>query len=123
MNIAVLGTGMVGRALAGRLAGLGHDVVIGTRDVEHTLARTEPDAIGAPPYAEWQRAIPGVRLVQFPEAGAHGELVVNATASATGLSPLEAVGDAQADVIRVPLADGTLVARPPAGSLYETATA
>lgn len=36
----VLGTGMVGRALAGRLVGPGHDVVIGTRDVDQTLART-----------------------------------------------------------------------------------
>jgi predicted dinucleotide-binding enzyme len=29
MKIAVLGTGMVGRALAARLAELGHDVVAG----------------------------------------------------------------------------------------------
>ncbi|MET1086133.1 MAG: DUF2399 domain-containing protein [Arthrobacter sp.] len=34
MQIAVLGTGTVGRALAGRLVGLGHDVVTGTRDVQ-----------------------------------------------------------------------------------------
>jgi predicted dinucleotide-binding enzyme len=45
---------MVGRAPAGRLAELGHDVVVGTRDVEETLARTDPDAMGNPPYAEWQ---------------------------------------------------------------------
>jgi predicted dinucleotide-binding enzyme len=44
MKIAVLGTGTVGRALARRLSGLGHDVVIGTRSVEQTRARTEPDA-------------------------------------------------------------------------------
>jgi len=30
MRIAVLGTGVVGRTLAARLDGLGHDVVIGT---------------------------------------------------------------------------------------------
>lgn len=94
MNIAVLGTGMVGRALAARLAGLGHDVVIGTRDVDQTLARSEPGALGTPPYAEWQRANPGVRLVPFPEAGAHGELVVNATAGAASMAALEAVGAA-----------------------------
>lgn len=50
MKIAVLGTGMVGRALAARLAGLGHDVVIGTRDPVQTLSRTEPDGLGNPPY-------------------------------------------------------------------------
>jgi len=94
MKIAVLGTGMVGRALAGRLAGLGHDVVVGTRDVEWTLARTEPDAKGTPPYAAWQQANPGVQLVRFPEAGAHAELIVNATAGAVSLAALEAVGAA-----------------------------
>src|SRR4051812_10576866 len=32
LQIAVLGTGPVGRAVAGRLAELGHSVTIGTRD-------------------------------------------------------------------------------------------
>jgi predicted dinucleotide-binding enzyme len=73
MKIAVLGTGMVGRALAARLVACNHDVVIGTRDVEQTLARTEPGAMGHPPYAEWQRANPEVRALPFPEAGAHGD--------------------------------------------------
>ena len=43
MNIAVLGTGMVGRAIAGRLAELGHQVVIGTLEPGETLARTGHD--------------------------------------------------------------------------------
>src|SRR5512144_320173 len=43
MRIAVLGTGAVGQALAGKLAELGHRVAVGTRDPEATLARTEPD--------------------------------------------------------------------------------
>jgi predicted dinucleotide-binding enzyme len=92
MNIAVLGTGMVGRAIGGRLTELGHDVVIGTRDVEQTLARTERDAMDNPPYAEWQRENPAVRLVTFAEAGAHGELLVNATAGGASLDVLAAAG-------------------------------
>ena len=32
MKIAVLGTGIVGQVIASRLAGLGHDVAIGTRE-------------------------------------------------------------------------------------------
>ena len=92
MKIAVLGTGMVGRALAGRLAGLEHDVVVGTRDVEQTLARTEPGSMGTPPYAEWQQATPAVRLLPFHEAGAHGELILNATAGAQAMAALEATG-------------------------------
>ena len=94
MRIAVLGTGMVGRGLAGRLAELGHDVVVGTRDVEETLGRTDPDAMGNPPYAEWQRAHQAVRLVPFADAGGHGELVVNATNGGGSLAALEAVGAA-----------------------------
>jgi 8-hydroxy-5-deazaflavin:NADPH oxidoreductase len=92
MKIAVLGTGMVGRALAARLTGLGHDVVIGTRDVEQTLARTEPDAMGNRPYAEWQQANPSVRLLSYAEAGAYGELVINATLGTNSLEALEAAG-------------------------------
>lgn len=92
MRIAVIGTGMVGRALAGRLAGLGHDVVIATRDVKQTLARTEPDALGTPPYARWQTANAKVRLLSFADAGVHGEVVINATAGAVSLAALEAVG-------------------------------
>jgi predicted dinucleotide-binding enzyme len=94
MKIAVLGTGMVGRALAGRLAGLGHDVVVGTRDVEQTLARTEADTKGTRSYAEWQQSNTGVQLMTFSEAGTHGEIVINATAGAVSLAALEAVGAA-----------------------------
>ena len=92
MKIAVLGTGMVGRTLAARLAGLGHDVVIGTRNPDATLARTEPDGMGTPPYAQWQGEHPDVRLLPFREAGAHAEMVVNATNGANALSALNAVG-------------------------------
>ena len=66
MRIGVLGTGMVGRALAGRLAELDHEVVIGTRDVEQTLARTDPDAMGNPPYAEWQQDNPSYGWSRLP---------------------------------------------------------
>ena len=93
-KVAVLGTGMVGRALAGRTAQLGHDVVIGTRDVEQTLTRNEPDAMGNPPYREWQEANSTVRLVPFAEAGAHGEIVINATAGGGSIDALTAAGAA-----------------------------
>ena len=92
MKIAVLGTGMVGRAFAARLSGLGHDVVIGTRDVAATVARTEPDGMGNPPYAQWQQGQPDVRLLSFREAGAHGEVVVNATSGGASLEALRAAG-------------------------------
>jgi hypothetical protein len=92
MKIAVLGTGMVGRALSARFAELGHDVVIGTRDVEMTMTRADTDAMGNQPYAHWQSSHRTIRLVPFAEAGMHGELVVNATSGTGSLAALEAVG-------------------------------
>jgi predicted dinucleotide-binding enzyme len=97
MRIAVLGTGMVGRALAGRLAGLGHDVVVGTRDPDATLARTDPDRAGTPPYRQWQEQHSDVRLVALPDAGAHAELLVNATAGAASAEALAGAGVAERD--------------------------
>lgn len=92
MKVAVLGTGMVGRALAGRLAEQGHEVSIGTRDVAATMARTAPDSRGNPPYAEWAKAHPEVTLAPFSDVAADAELVVNATSGGVSLAALEAVG-------------------------------
>ncbi|WP_225634509.1 NADPH-dependent F420 reductase [Streptomyces solaniscabiei] len=94
MKIAVLGTGMVGRTIADRAATLGHDVVIGTRDMEQTLARTEPDWRGDAPVAEWVQAHPAVRLLSFADAAAHGEVVVNATPGEVSLAALKSAGSA-----------------------------
>lgn len=94
MTIAVLGTGSVGRTLAGRLSELGHDVVIGTRDTGATLARSEPDAMGNPPFAVWQAEHPAVRLAPFAEAAADAELVVNATNGDGSLAALAEAGEA-----------------------------
>ena len=92
MKIAVLGTGMVGRTIAARLFGLGHDVVVGTRDPQATLARTDPDGMGNPPYAAWAADHAGVSLATFADAAAGAELVVNATSGHGALPALEAAG-------------------------------
>ncbi len=92
MKIAILGTGMVGRTIAARLFGLGHEVVVGTRDPQATLARTEPDGMGNPPYAAWAADQTGVSLATFADAAAAAELVVNATSGPGALPALEAAG-------------------------------
>ncbi|BCW69571.1 NAD(P)-binding domain-containing protein [Arthrobacter sp. NicSoilB8] len=92
MKIAVLGTGMVGRTIAGALTGLGHDVVIGTRDPKATLARTEPDMMGTAPFAQWHAANPGVGVAAFADAAAGAELIVNATNGGGSLAALSAAG-------------------------------
>jgi 8-hydroxy-5-deazaflavin:NADPH oxidoreductase len=88
VKIAVLGTGIVGRTLAGGAARSGHDVVVGTRDPQATLARTEGDAMGNPPYSAWQEEHPDIALLPFPEAAERSELVINAT---SGEGAVEAV--------------------------------
>lgn len=92
MNFAVLGTGMVGRAIAGRLAELGHTVTIGTRDPQATLARTDGDQMGNPPYEAWAGEHDDVALATFAEAAAGAEVVVNASSGAASLAVLEAAG-------------------------------
>jgi len=97
MRVAVLGTGMVGRAIAGKLSELGHEVVVGTRDPDATLARQEPDFLGNPPFGAWQAEHPEVRLADLADAAAHGELVVNAIAGAAALEALRLAGEANLD--------------------------
>jgi predicted dinucleotide-binding enzyme len=94
MNIAVLGTGSVGRAIAGRLHELGHSVTVGTRDPESTRARTEPDGMGNPPFSAWHAEHADVALASFAEAAAGAELVVNAS---SGQVTLDLLGMAGAD--------------------------
>jgi predicted dinucleotide-binding enzyme len=92
MKIAVLGTGGVGRTLAGRLSQLDHQVMVGTRDPAATLARTEPDQMGTPPFGQWHSQHADVQLVALADAAAEAEVVVNATAGGTSLAALDAAG-------------------------------
>jgi 8-hydroxy-5-deazaflavin:NADPH oxidoreductase len=67
MRIGVLGTGMVGRAISGKLDELGHDVRVGSRTA-------------------------GDGAVTFADAAAHGEVVFNCTNGAASLDALTAAG-------------------------------
>ena len=68
-KIGILGTGMVGRSLAGKLTELGHDVVVGTREAARTLAESKPGFFGEPPFSVWQKQNPNIRLDTFAKAG------------------------------------------------------
>ena len=92
MDIAVLGTGMVGQSLAGALSRLGHSVTVGTRDPQATLSRTEPDGMGNPPFAAWHAEHGDVALATFSEAAAGAELVVLAGNGFAALDMLTAAG-------------------------------
>jgi predicted dinucleotide-binding enzyme len=92
MRIAVLGTGMVGQALAARLDELGHHVTIGTRDPEATRSRTEADRTGNPGVGSWVGAHPTIALTTFADAARDAELVVNATNGSVSLDVLALAG-------------------------------
>jgi 8-hydroxy-5-deazaflavin:NADPH oxidoreductase len=93
MRVGVLGTGTVGRAITARLAELGHEVVVGTRNVTANMARTEPDGRGNPPFGTWAEGHPQVRVGSFADAAAAGELIVNTTSGAGSLPSLTAAGE------------------------------
>jgi 8-hydroxy-5-deazaflavin:NADPH oxidoreductase len=93
VRFGILGTGAVGKTIAARLAGLGHEVMVCTRDPEETMSRTEPDPYDNPPFSAWQEEHSEVRLGMFAEAAAHGEMIVNATAGAVSLEALEQAGE------------------------------
>jgi len=78
MRIAVMGTGGVGQAIAARAIELGHDVSMGTRDVEETLRRDGFTATG--------------ELMTFAEAAAGADVIVNATSGQVSLAALAAAG-------------------------------
>jgi len=80
MRIAVLGTGMVGHALATKLVELGHEVMMGSRQSGNEKAVAWAAGAG-------DRADQG----SFADAAGFGELVVHCTA---GMHSLAALGEA-----------------------------
>jgi len=94
MKIGILGTGMVGQTLSGKLVEFGHDIMLGTRDVAGTLARSEPNQYGFPAFSVWQKQNPKVKLGTFADAAKHGEAVINATNGTASLDALHLAGEA-----------------------------
>ena len=84
MELAVLGTGAAGRAIAARLAELGHHVSIGTRDPEATRARDD--------FAAWAGDHPEVRPATFEAAATGAEVVFVVTNGAAALDVLRQAG-------------------------------
>jgi hypothetical protein len=89
MKIGILGSGVVGQTLGGKLARNGNDVVLGTRDPSRL---DEAKGMGNT-LRDWlELAGPGARLGTFAEAARHGEVLFNATAGTVSLEALEQAG-------------------------------
>jgi len=97
MRIGILGTGVVGRTIADGFARTGHDVMIGTRDVEALMARPEPDERGTSSFASWHAEHAAIDVGTFANTGEHAELLVNSTLGVASVDALAAAGSADAD--------------------------
>ena len=92
MKIAVIGTGSVGQTFASRLVSLGHEVMMGTRNVADKLASASKDMYGNPPFGEWHQANQKVQLGTFAEAAAFGEIILNVTQGGKSIDALKLAG-------------------------------
>lgn len=86
MKIGVLGTGMVGSAIGGKLVELGHEVKMGAREATNEKAATWAKQAG-------ERASHGT----FTDAAAFGEMLFNCTAGVASLDALKAAGTGNLD--------------------------
>jgi 8-hydroxy-5-deazaflavin:NADPH oxidoreductase len=99
MKIAVFGTGSVGQALATRLSGLSHNVVMGTRNVADSMAKDTKDFYGTPTVTEFIAANPSIALKTFVEAALGAEVIVLATKGDGAQAALEAAGDIEGKIV------------------------
>lgn len=81
MKVAVLGTGMVGQAVASKLVEVGHEVRMGSRSAGNEKA-----------VAWAAKAGPSAGEGRFADAAAFGEIVINATSGGASIDALQAAG-------------------------------
>lgn len=85
MNIAVLGTGVVGQTIGSKLLDLGHNVRMGSRNASNEKA------------VQWAGASPHASHGTYADAAAFGEIIFNCT---SGLGALDALKQAGTDNLR-----------------------
>lgn len=82
MKIGVLGTGMVGKAIASRLIELGHQVKMGSRTANNEKAGEWLNKAGSPNASQGT----------FSDAATYGELIINCTSGMASLEVLKQAG-------------------------------
>lgn len=87
-----MGTGVVGQTLSASLVEKGHEVMMGTRNVEEKLSGTsESDSNQS--FLEWHSSNGKVGLGTFQESAIFGELIINATNGENSLNALDLAGE------------------------------
>ena len=82
MKIGVLGTGMVGEAIASKLVALGHEVMMGSRDAKNPRATA------------WAKRAGGrAQMGTFADSAAFAEMLFNCTHGASSLEALRSAGE------------------------------
>jgi predicted dinucleotide-binding enzyme len=94
MKIGILGTGVVGQTIAEKVSQLDHQVMIGTRSKEKTLAKKEKDTFGRPPFSEWYNNNSKIKFGTLSETASFGEFLVNATSGVGSIDALKIAGEA-----------------------------
>jgi 8-hydroxy-5-deazaflavin:NADPH oxidoreductase len=83
MKIGVLGTGMVGEAIASKLVEVGHEVMMGSRTAYHEKSTA------------WVARFPAkARAGTFADAAKFGEIILNCTEGVHSLNALKLAGEA-----------------------------
>jgi 8-hydroxy-5-deazaflavin:NADPH oxidoreductase len=91
MKIGIIGGGGVAQVFGAGLMALGHDVVLGIREV--TPVELAKDRSNAATLADWQTQSGG-KVMTMAQAAAHGDIIVNATAGQASLAALALAGAA-----------------------------
>ena len=82
MKFGVLGSGIVGSTIATKLASLGHEVKMGSRDAANEKAKAWAASAGR-----------GASQGTFADAAAFGEIVFNCTAGMSSVDALKSAGE------------------------------
>lgn len=90
MKIGIIGSGVVAQTLGTKLAELGHEVFLGTRDPKKLDEKKNMTGT----LGEWLAQVKGkkAQVVTFQEAASQGELLINATHGQISVEALKLAG-------------------------------
>ena len=112
MKVSVFGTGMVGLAHAEKLFELGHEVVVGTNDVEKTIKEN----------GGWFKEHSKVQLLTFPEAADYGEIIFEALRGSGAVKVLKPLANKLAGKILIDISNPLDFSKGMPPSLFVTNT-